>query len=29
MHEGAISGVLERDAFSEENILRLAVGKPI
>ncbi|HEY9012062.1 MAG TPA: sugar ABC transporter ATP-binding protein, partial [Devosia sp.] len=29
MHEGGISGMLERDAFSEENILRLAVGKTI
>jgi ribose transport system ATP-binding protein len=26
MHEGAISGFLERDAFSEQNVLRLAVG---
>ena len=29
MHEGHISGVLGREQFSEENILRLAVGKPI
>lgn len=29
MHEGRISGVLGRDQFSEENILRLAVGKTI
>ena len=29
MHEGGISGVLNRDAFSEENILRLAVGKAV
>ena len=29
MHEGRISGVLDRDRFSEENILRLAVGKPL
>jgi ribose transport system ATP-binding protein len=29
MHEGRISGVLGRDRFSEENILRLAVGKPL
>ena len=27
MHEGAISGMLERDQFSEENVLLLAVGK--
>ena len=27
MHEGRISGILERDQCSEENILRLAVGK--
>ena len=26
MHEGAISGVLNRDAFSEYSVLRLAVG---
>ncbi len=29
MHEGGISGHLERDRFSERNILRLAVGKGI
>ena len=29
MHEGRISGVLGRDQFSEENILRLAVGKSL
>ena len=28
MHEGAISGFLERDQFSEDNVLQLAVGKP-
>jgi ribose transport system ATP-binding protein len=27
MHEGRISGILERDQFSEENVLLLAVGK--
>ena len=27
MHEGAISGYLERDQFSEHNVLLLAVGK--
>jgi ribose transport system ATP-binding protein len=26
MHEGRISGALERDAFSEQNVLQLAVG---
>jgi ribose transport system ATP-binding protein len=26
MHEGRISGMLERDAFSEQNVLQLAVG---
>jgi ribose transport system ATP-binding protein len=26
MHEGRISGVLEREQFSEHNVLRLAVG---
>jgi hypothetical protein len=26
MHEGAISGFLERPEFSEQKILRLAVG---
>ena len=29
MHEGSISGVLNRDQFSEENILHLAVGKSL
>ncbi|HWA20583.1 MAG TPA: sugar ABC transporter ATP-binding protein [Devosia sp.] len=29
MHEGHVSGILNRDRFSEENILRLAVGKPL
>ena len=29
MHEGAISGVLERADFSEHNVLQLAVGKQI
>jgi ribose transport system ATP-binding protein len=29
MHEGRISGILSRDRFSEENILKLAVGKPL
>ncbi|HVY50380.1 MAG TPA: sugar ABC transporter ATP-binding protein [Devosia sp.] len=29
MHEGRISGILNRDRFSEENILRLAVGKSL
>ncbi len=29
MHEGGISGMLERDQFSEENVLLLAVGKPV
>jgi ribose transport system ATP-binding protein len=29
MHEGRISGTIGRDRFSEENILRLAVGKPL
>ncbi len=28
MHEGAISGILDRARANEENILRLAVGKP-
>jgi ribose transport system ATP-binding protein len=27
MHEGSISGFLERDRFSEHNVLQLAVGK--
>jgi hypothetical protein len=26
MHEGAISGFLERERFSEQNVLQLAVG---
>jgi ribose transport system ATP-binding protein len=29
MHEGSISGVLQRDQFSEENVMRLAIGKPL
>jgi ribose transport system ATP-binding protein len=29
MHEGSVSGILDRDQANEENILRLAVGKPI
>lgn len=29
MHEGHISGILDRAQCSEENILRLAVGKPL
>ena len=29
MHEGRISGLIERADFSEENVLRLAVGKPM
>jgi ribose transport system ATP-binding protein len=29
MHEGAISGGLERAQFSEQNVLRLAVGRKI
>ena len=29
MHEGSISGILDRSCANEENILRLAVGKPI
>jgi ribose transport system ATP-binding protein len=29
MHEGAISGFLERSQFSEANILKLAVGKAV
>ncbi len=28
MHEGAVSGVLERPDFSELNVLRLAIGQP-
>ena len=27
MHEGTISGFLERAQFSEHNVLQLAVGK--
>jgi ribose transport system ATP-binding protein len=29
MHEGRITGVLERDVCKEENIMQLAVGKEI
>ena len=29
MHEGRISGVLERPQFSEDNVLRLAIGQPL
>ncbi len=29
MHEGSISGVLQRDQFSEENVMLLAIGKPL
>jgi ribose transport system ATP-binding protein len=29
MHEGRISGVLAREQFSEESILRLAVGRTL
>ncbi|MBI1171955.1 ATP-binding cassette domain-containing protein [bacterium] len=29
MHEGRISGILDRGDFNEENVLMLAVGKPI
>jgi ribose transport system ATP-binding protein len=29
MHEGRISGELARAQFSEENVLRLAIGKPL
>ena len=29
MHEGRISGFLERSDFSEENVLSLAIGKPL
>jgi ribose transport system ATP-binding protein len=29
MHEGAIAGVLERDQFSQENVLLLAVGRQL
>ncbi len=28
MHEGEISGILDHDQFSQENVLLLAVGKP-
>ena len=28
MHEGSIAGILDRPAFSEQNVLRLAVGAP-
>jgi ribose transport system ATP-binding protein len=29
MHEGRISGELERDQFSEHHVMQLAVGKAI
>ena len=29
MHEGRISGVLERAQFSEYNVLRLAIGQAL
>lgn len=29
MHEGAIAGILERDQFSEEAVMNLAVGKTV
>jgi ribose transport system ATP-binding protein len=29
MHEGSITGILERDQCSEEAIMRLAVGQSI
>jgi ribose transport system ATP-binding protein len=29
MHEGSISGVLRREQFSEENVMRLAIGKAL
>ena len=29
MHEGRISGMLERPQFSEHNVLTLAVGNPV
>jgi ribose transport system ATP-binding protein len=29
MHQGAISGFLTRDQFSEENVLLLAIGKTL
>jgi ribose transport system ATP-binding protein len=28
MHEGKISGILDKEQFSQENVLLLAVGKP-
>jgi len=28
MHEGRISGELGRELFSEENVMRLAIGRP-
>ena len=27
MHEGKITGILDREKFSEENIMNLAVGR--
>ena len=29
MHEGALTGTLERAECTEENIMRLAVGQPL
>jgi ribose transport system ATP-binding protein len=29
MHEGAISGFLDRSQFSEHNVLQLAVGQSV
>jgi ribose transport system ATP-binding protein len=29
LHEGIISGVLEREQFSEYNVLRLAMGQAL
>jgi ribose transport system ATP-binding protein len=29
MHEGSISGILGREQFSEENVMRLAIGKAL
>jgi ribose transport system ATP-binding protein len=29
MHEGGVSGVLEREQFSEYNVLRLAMGQAL
>jgi ribose transport system ATP-binding protein len=29
MHEGRISGILDRSEFNEENVLLLAVGKTV